>query len=217
MGIFDFFNKKQKGQPQKQEIDLSKAKSKEELFRMAFAQVAQQSPSEMFARGAVFDYTRAHYDQFKSIVRANDALALWRFFMAAYGTYCNNPGSLGLTPAMVNPRNNDTNPANWNADTFTFPDGCAMGLCFMPIDNDKLEARIIGIVVNDNYSRDGYYYCMLDKDKDLPSEVRRNNMMLGSEKVGEVKGRGFDLMDAFRDLIKENYTASTQTLYPDHL
>ena len=38
---------------------------------------------------------------------------------------------------------------------------------------------------------------MLNKDEDTSSDVMQNKALNGIEKVGEVKGRGFDLMYDF--------------------
>ena len=78
-------------------------------------------------------------------------------------------------------------------------------MCFMPIDDQTYEARIIGIVLGQK--GDGYYCCNLNKDENASSEVMRNKAIHGIEKAGEVKGRGFPLMNAFLSCIKQNYYA----------
>ena len=65
---------------------------------------------------------------------------------------------------------------------------------------------MIGIILSD--SGDGYYYCMLSKDKEASSAVKRNKAMFGVSQVGEVKGRGFELMENFLTCIKEDFYSS---------
>ncbi|MBE7018874.1 MAG: hypothetical protein E7413_03230 [Ruminococcaceae bacterium] len=178
------------------------ADSKEEIYQDIMQDVSEKSPSELFASGAVFDITRQNHDEFVKIVNLSDALALQKFFTNAYTTFCNDPQVVGFAPSMVDKSRNDTSPATWNTDIMTLSSGEMVALCFMPINNDVHEARIIGIVLGD--SGDEYYYCMLDKDEDVSSDVMQNKAMLGIEKIGEVKGRGFELMNNFVECIDNN-------------
>ncbi len=70
------------------------------------------------------------------------------------------------------------------------------------INSEAFSARIIGVVLGNN--GDQYYYCMLNKDENIPSEVRQNKAMLGIESIGSVSGRGFELMNSFVECIKRN-------------
>ena len=160
-----------------------------------FEEIAQQSPSELFASGAVFDIVRQNRDVFEQIVRSNDALSLQQFFMEAYVLFCTSPEAVGFPSEMVDINNNDTDPRFWNADTFNLENGEAAALCYLSIQSDSLEARIVGIVLSDQGDR--YYYCMLSKDEDVFSDVMQNKALDGIAKVGEVKGRGFELMYDF--------------------
>jgi hypothetical protein len=73
----------------------------------------------------------------------------------------------------------------------------------MPIQNDILVARVVGIIFSSK--GDGYYYCMLNKDENVPATVNRNKAMLGVEKIGEVKGVGFELMHNFLECISKDF------------
>ena len=101
---------------------------------------------------------------------------------------------------MINLDNIDTDPRMWNTDIFILPSGEAAVLCFMPVRSADIEARIIGIVTGNN--GDKYYYCMLNKDENAFSDVIQNQGMLGLSKVGEIRGRGFELMNSFLNCIK---------------
>lgn len=194
MGLFDLFRKKKTPDPVQNSI------SKEDILKMILDQMGQKTPSEHFASGAIFDITRQNHDDFERIVRSNNPMELHNFFTKAYMLFCNNPQVVGFASEMVDINKNDTNPGMWNADTFTLASGEAIALCYMPIEHETLEARIIGIVITSEGDR--YYYCMLNKDTDTFSDVIQNKAMLGVEKVGEVKGNGFELMSSFLNVIK---------------
>lgn len=194
MGLDDLFRKGKKPDPALNTM------SKEEIFKMVFDRMGQESPSKEFASGAIFDIVRKNRDIFVEIVRSNNAITLHDFFAKAYMLFCKNPQIVGLPPATININKNDTNPAMWNADTFSRDSGEVIALCYMPIVNETLEARIIGIVITGKGDR--YYYCMLNKDTNTFSDVIQNKAWLGLEKVGEVKGRGFELMNSFLKLIE---------------
>lgn len=198
MGFWDLFKKKQT-----KANSTPLGNSKEEIIKNAVMQMAQKSPSEHFATGAVFDIASQQHETLENIVRSGNATALLMFFADAYKTFCSNPGIVNFSPAMVNANLNDTNPNMWNADIFESKNGNMVAQCYMPIQNAELSARIIGIVLSEH--GDGYYYCMLNKDENSASDVKRNKALFGSEKVGEVKGRGFELMHGFRDCITKDY------------
>lgn len=186
-------NRSASGMSDRPEADESD--SRDNILDQLFEQISQQPPSELFASGVVFDIVRQNHETFEEVVRSNNALLLQQFFAAAYSLYCENPEVVGYSSSMVNINNNDTDPAYWNADLFSLANGDAAALCYMSVQNDSVEARIFGIVLSDLGDR--YYYCMLDKDEDAYSDVMQNKALYGIEKVGEVKGRGFDLMNDF--------------------
>ena len=57
-------------------IEADKSSGKEDIFMKFFEEIAQQSPSGLFAPGAVFDIVRQNREAFEQIVRSNDALSL---------------------------------------------------------------------------------------------------------------------------------------------
>lgn len=197
MGFFDLFRRNKRSS---NSANANRASSKEDIFRELLQQLAQSSPSAHFASGAVFDIVRQQHGEFAQIVRSNNASGLHLFFANAYIAFCRNPDMVGFTPNMVNGNNNDTDPRVWNADIFPFENGDAAALCYMPVQDDALAARIIGIILSDRGDR--YYYCMLNKNESLPSDVMRNKALDGIEKVGAVRGRGFELMQNFLNCIK---------------
>ena len=154
---------------------------------------------------------------FECMVRSNDVMELRKFFINAYIAFLNNPGIVGLPREFVNEEKNDTDIKNlvttMNTDTFNFENGDAAALCYMPVQNDLLEARMIGVILGKN--GDGYYYCMLNKDKNAVSPVKCNKAvtMEGIQQVGEVKGRGFELMNDFLSCIKNDFYSTKQTIF----
>ncbi|MBE7018869.1 MAG: hypothetical protein E7413_03200 [Ruminococcaceae bacterium] len=195
MGLFDFFKKKSSPMAS----NITSNSKKEEIYRMILQSMGQKTPSEHFVSGAVFDITRQNHDLFTNIVNSSDAGALMNFFANAYVTFINQPQIVGFTPSIVDKSRNDTNPGMWNADIMKLSSGEKIALCFMPVNNDVYEARIIGIVLGNDGDR--YYYCMLNKDENTLSDVIQNKAMLGIEKIGFVKGRGFELMNNFIECI----------------
>lgn len=179
--------------------------SKEELFETLFEQMKQVSPSERFASGAVFDIVRQCHEDFEKTILSEDAMALKVFFIKAYIAFCKNPQIVNFPPELVNANNNDTDPRVWNTDIFNLEDGSAAALCYMPVSQETIEARIIGIILGSK--GDGYYYCMLNKDESMASEIKKNNAMRGIATIGTVNGRGFDLMHSFLDSIRSDYCA----------
>ena len=194
MSFLDLFKKR------KVQTTVQKIESKEDILKKMLEQIRQQTPSDHFASGAVFDIVRQNHDIFEHIVLDKNALDLKVFFTKAYTLFCNQPQIVGFSPAMVDSSKNDTDPRMWNTDIFQLESGDSIALCFMPVQHDTLLARIVGIVLSDKGDR--YYYCMLNKDTDTFSDVIQNKARLGIEKVGEVKGLGFELMNSFVDVIK---------------
>ena len=200
MGIFNFFKKKN-GDPQSG--NMPKNASKEDIIRMILEKQAQKSPSDHFVSGSVFDICRQHRNVFYTAAKSNDALSLLTLFVNAYTLFLDKPQVVGFTPDMVNRNNNDTSPATWSANVFPLQPGDYAVLLFMPIQNNTLAARIVGIVFSDK--GDGYYYCMLNKGAENASEVIRNKGMFGLETVGTVRGLGLELMNSFLNCIKQDY------------
>lgn len=178
--------------------------SKEDIYNALFQSIADQAPSERYATGIVFDLTRLYHEEFEAAVRSSDAITLWKFFAGAYMLFCEHPDVTGL-PIPVNMEKEDTDYRQWNTDIFPLESGDFAALCYMPITNNELEARMIGIILSK--SGDGYYYCMLKKDENEASTVYRNRAMHGITVAGEVKGRGFELMHAFLNCIQEDFSA----------
>ena len=198
-----FFWSKKKRDKASLHNDILKNASKEDILNL-FMQ--QQSPSGLFASGAIFDISRQGRDAFIEALSSNDVFSLLNLFASAYSLFLENPQVVGFIPEMVNKDNNDTNPNMWNADIFKLQNDDYAALLFMPIQHDIFMARIVGIVFGNNC--DGYYYCMLNKDEERLSDVIRNKAMEGVEKIGEVKGTGFELMYSFLNFIKEDYYRS---------
>ena len=194
MSIFNIFKKK-KATATRSDIP----NSKEDIMKMILQNMGQKAPSEHFASGAVFDITRQNHNLFEQIVNSSNAGALMDFFVNAYVTFINQPQIVGFTQSIVDKNRNDTNPGMWNTDIMTLSSGEKIALCFMPVNSDVYEARIIGIVLGNGGDR--YYYCMLSKDENILSDVIQNKAMLGIEKIGSVKGRGFELMNNFIECI----------------
>ena len=160
-----------------------------------------QSPSEHFAAGAAFDISRRFHEDFEQAIQSDNCVGeLHKFFTISFFTFCEHPEVVGFTKAMINLDNIDTDPRMWNTDIFSFPRGEVAVLCFMPVRSADIEARIIGIVTGNK--GDKYYYCMLNKDENAFSDVIQNQGMLGLSKVGEIRGRGFELMNSFLNYIK---------------
>lgn len=206
MGVLNLFKK---GKKEAKATDnnangSSGSLSKEDIFKMILEQQAQRAPSEHFASGAVFDISRQSRDIFWDVLRSNNAMALNQLFAKAYMMFLQHPEYVGFTSQMVNQNANDTNPAEWNADIFKLSSGTYAALLFMPVRNNSIAARIVGIIFGDN--GDGYYYCMLNRNESIPSSVYRNKAMLGISNIGEVKGLGFELMNSFLSIIKSDYS-----------
>ena len=180
--------------------------TKEDFYRQFMEAQAQKSPSEQFVSGSVFDISRRYREEFMQAVRAEDALTLLILFANAYALFMDHPEVVFISPAMISKDNNDTDPAEWNADIFPLPSGDYAALLFMPVQDETLSARIVGIIFSDR--GDGYYYCMLNKDQDVSSRVYRNRALQGIVPVGQVKGLGFDLMNDFLACIQKDFDLS---------
>lgn len=197
MGLFDFFKKKSVVT-----APTNSSPSKSDILKELMQKMSKEAPSKHFASGAIFDITRKTHDVFTQIVNSSDAMALRNYFAHFYSAFCEHPEIVGMTPAMIDAKMNDTNPITWNADVISLSTGEKIALCFMPISDEILAARIFGIVLGN--TEDRYYYCMLNKDEDMLSDVIQNKAMLGIEKIGSVKGLGFELMNNFVNCIIDN-------------
>ena len=209
MGLFDIFKKNPQpaaspAAEKQKEITPSAQITKEDIFKAIFEQMAQQSPSKHFVQGSVFDIVRQQHSIFEQLVRNHDVMSVHSFFMNSYLSFCSNPSGAGFINAnALNVDKNDTDPRSWNTDIFDLQSGDVVALCYMPISDPTFDARMIGIVLGQR--GDGYYYCNLNKDNSIGSDVMRNKAILGIEKAGEVNGRGFELMEAFLNCISNNY------------
>jgi hypothetical protein len=211
MGFFDLFKKKSQtpespAAENQSTADTSVPSSKDGVYEWLFEQMSQRSPSQHFAQGSVFDMVRNVHSIFETIVRKKDVSLVHIFFTNAYLAFCEHPENAGFfNPNALNVDRNDTNPQTWNTDIIGLKGDDVVALCFMPVQDQTIEARIIGIVIGEK--GDGYYYCNLKKDKSASSDVMRNKAQFGIKKAGEVQGRGFELMEAFTDCISNNYYA----------
>lgn len=208
MGFFDLFKTtKQTSKPS----PFDGARSKADIYKAALEMVAQQPPSERFVSGVVFDMILKQHEAFEECVRAGDVMKLRGLLELSYVVFLTKLQAVDVSSDKLNIKWGDTNPDTWKVDTFQFSDGMSIAQCFMPIENSTLEARLIGVVFSEH--GDGFYYCMLNKDENAASEVKRNRALFGSKVAGEVKGRGLDLMVAFRDCIRNDYNSDCAVDY----
>ena len=180
--------------------------TKEEFFKKYVEVNKKKAPSDIFASGAVFDLSRLVRMKFEEAFRENSLNSihsLYLLFVNSYFLFLEHPEVVKLPPYVIIRENEDTFPGDWEANHFQLDHGDHAALLFMPIQNETYEARIVGIIFSDK--GDGYYYCRLYKDQARLSDVIRNMGLQGIHKVGEVNGRGFDLMHSFLDCIKRNY------------
>lgn len=203
--MFNFFKKSKKQKSVAPESNIRK----DEIYQMLFEMMSMRAPSDQFVSGAVFDISRQYRDAFMQAIRSNDLMLLLKRFKDAYMLFLNNPQVVGSTPDMVKRDNDDTNPQDWNLDLFDLQSGDSAVLLFMPVQNETLTARIVGIIFSDK--GDGYYYCMLNKNESIPSNVIRNKSIFGIEPVGEVSGIGFELMHDFLNCIEHDFYESIDT------
>lgn len=174
--------------------------SSKDIYEDFLKDAPGMAPSEYFATGAIFDISKMYRKDIKEIADSYDVATLLSFWSIVYVEFCESLKENEIALMMVDTNINDTNYAEWNADIITLESGEKMALCYMPIENEKYDARIFGIVIGEEEDR--YYYCMLNKGEDVSSEVYRNKGLSGIEKTGEVKGRGFELIDAFKECIE---------------
>ena len=168
-----------------------------------FEDMPALAPSEMFASGAVFDIYRQYRDEFKEVFDSGDPMLIWGVFAQAYDMYLEHLDENDFF-GMIDVNVDDTDPMEWNTDIFNLSEGDTAALLFMPVkNNDTIAARIVGIVTSDK--EDGFYYCMLNADENITSDVKRNMSLAGVKYIGEVKGRGFELMNSFLECIKDDF------------
>ena len=179
--------------------------SKEEIVRLEkFIEIqSRRTPSEVFVSGSLFDIYHLSRKYFEEVICSGDALELRTLFIKMYTMFLEKPQLVGVPPIAVNRNKEDTNPFTWNTDLYNLGNGDYAALLFMPIVNDIYAARIAGIIFSE--SGDGYYYCMVNKNSEIPSIVNRNMIMFGLETIGEVKGFGLPLMEDFLECIKANF------------
>lgn len=202
MSFLSFFKKPKKSEPTPFSGDNL---SKEDIFRKLLEQQASVPVSEQFVSGAVFDISRNNRDVFLSVVQSGNALSLCQLFAQSYALFLEHPECVGFTPQMIRKDTDDTDIREWNADVFDLSNGNYMALLYMPVQNDTYSARIVGIIFGEE--TDGYYYCMLNKDEQVLSDVNKNNGLLGIKKVGSVQGAGFELMRCFFQTIFKDFSA----------
>ena len=147
--------------------------------------------------------TRLFHEPLEEIVHSGDADEIGSFFRDMYRLLIDNPTIIGLTRNMVDKNKNDTDPTAWNAEVCNLPNGDNAVLLYMPIENKAISARIVGIILGEH--GDGYYYCMLNKDRNIPSVVSSNRVMYGTDNIGEVQGSGALLKNSFLKCIQADY------------
>ena len=205
MSIFDLFRKKpaKAGTPapaRKDPPDEDLPFNKDALFQMVFREMAFLSPSSLFVSGPVFDIIRQKHEHFAQILRSRDVMGLQRFLIEAYLEFCREPGRFSSqAQSGLSIENSDTDPRRWNTDLMALPSGEPVALCYMPVQSDTSDAQILGVALGQE--QDGCYFCTLAKDVSAPSDVMRSNGGSTVQKVGEVNGRGFELMNAFLAVI----------------
>lgn len=205
MGFWDLFKKRK---PENSSLKNQGIKSKEDIYQMAFEKISQTPPSQRFVSGVVFDAVRNQHEPISQIVHSNnpgEVLELSKFFRMTYMAFLKNPGIFGCIPCPIKAEN-DTNPTQWNMEICPLENKDAAVICYMPIQNNTLAARMFGIIFGS--SGDGYYYCTINKDETVASDIMRNGAGLGTKKVGDIKGSGFDLRDRFLDCMQSDYYAS---------
>lgn len=184
-------------------LGMEKIFLQDETVRKIIEKQSKKAPSEDFAAFAVFKYIDKQHEEFEQIVRSINAGGLKSFLTHSYNEFINNPESVGFTPALINKNNNDTAPEEWNTDIFKLKDGEYAVLLYMPIHNEVLAARLIGVVLT--VKGDEHYYCFLNKDAQTSSAVFYRNGKNEIIKIGEVKGLGVELMHQFLGCIKNNF------------
>ena len=186
--------------------DLQQRKQEGEMPRIpteALMDVLGKPPaSKVYASGAVFELSRGYRDHFMKALQAGDTGKLSELFRATYALFMDQPETVGLTAAMFNKKSEDTDPKKWEVSCDSLPDGSRIALCRMPVRDAALSERLIGIVFSD--AGDRYYSCMLNRDKNKPSEVVRNMGKIPHEKAGVIDGNDPEPLKAFLDRIRED-------------
>ena len=141
-------------------------------------------------------------DHFLKALRAEDTGKLSELFRATYALFMDQPETVGLSTAMFNRKSEDTDPKKWEVSCASLPDGSRIALCRMPVRDAALTARLAGIVFSD--AGDRYYSCMLNRDKNKPSEVVRNMGKIPHEKAGVIRGNETAPLKAFLECIRED-------------
>ena len=173
--------------------------------------LSEYPPSYYYAGGAVFDFVRIVHDEYEEAVRSSDLQKLQTLSMFYYNSYnllLDEPELMCSFPGLIDPEKNDTDATQWNVDVIPMDGDDRASLCYMPVDSDLYEARVFGIVLGNKGDR--YYFSMIDKDENAASEVYRNKGYEGVEKIGEVTGRGFDLMDSFMTVVNDDYYTESE-------
>ena len=206
----DFYIEKKKREEQK--AVLAESKSKKEIQKKIIQIITARAPSEIFASGAVFDISRLQRDRLLYIVHSMDTIALHLWFFQAYTILMTQPEVINVPRSFVNKEIEDINPKDflkdWVTAIYNTPHGERIAYCYISIRNEIYTARMIGIVLHEDKDKDAYYYCMVKKDEEEQSEVKRNLAVhgLGTKKVGEIKGKGFELEDRFLNCIQLDYS-----------
>ncbi|MBR5095293.1 MAG: hypothetical protein IK095_09365 [Oscillospiraceae bacterium] len=165
-------------------------------LRELFAMMERDFPSLRFASEELFRSVSRERESFAQSVRACDVMGAHRAFVRYYLAYCQKLGVRGT---------GDTDPRRWNSDIVSLRPGEPAALCYMPVEDGAHAAEIVGVVIGQR--GDGSYFCALKQDESEPSPVMRNEDQRTVRKVGEVRGRGFELMNAFVTCIRNDYYA----------
>ena len=152
--------------------------------------------SKVYASGAVFELSHRYRDHFLKALRAEDTGKLSELFRATYALFMDQPETVGLSAAMFNRKSEDTDPKKWEVSCASLPDGSR------PVRDAALTARLAGIVFSD--AGDRYYSCMLNRDRNKPSEVVRNMGKIPHEKAGVIRGNETEPLKAFLECIRED-------------
>ena len=186
--------------------DLQQRKQDGEMPRIpkeALMDVLGKPPaSKVYASGAVFELSHRYRDHFLKALRAEDTGKLSELFRATYALFMDQPETVGLSAAMFNRKSEDTDPKKWEVSCASLPDGSRIALCRMPVRDAQLTARLAGIVFSD--AGDRYYSCMLNRDRNKPSEVVRNMGKIPHEKAGVIRGNETEPLKAFLECIRED-------------
>ena len=184
--------------------DLNRRKQKGEMPRNPMEALmdalGRRPASEVYASRAVFDLSHLYRDHFIKALQAPDDRKLFDLFRATYSLFMDQPEVVGLKQEMINRKNEDTDPTKWQVSRAATENGDPVTLCRMPIQNKTLSDRLTGIVFRD--SGDEYYFCMLNKDEQIPSEVMRNTGSLPMEKAGTIQGTDAEAINRFLECIK---------------